>query len=89
LPDEKRRQSLQAWLEEDLLVRFSGRIALLDVGALLTWGSLLARLEKAGQAMPAIDALIAATAIYSGFVLVTRNEKDFTNAGVDIFNPWQ
>jgi toxin FitB len=88
LTDEKRRRLLQAWLEDDLLVRFAGRIALLDVDVLLTWGNLLARLEQAGLTMAAVDSLIAATALHGGFVLVTRNERDFANAGVEVLNPW-
>jgi predicted nucleic acid-binding protein len=89
LPDEKRRRSLQTWLEDDLLVRFAGRIASLDVEVMLRWGSLLADLERTGKMMPAVDSLIAATAIHGGFVIVTRNESDFVHSGVAILNPWQ
>jgi predicted nucleic acid-binding protein len=39
--------------------------------------------------MSAIDSLIAATALHGDFVLVTRNENDFTHANVKIHNPWQ
>ena len=36
-----------------------------------------------------IRALIAATALHRHFVLVTRNEDDFLNAGVRLLNPWK
>ena len=36
-----------------------------------------------------IDSLIAATALHYQFQLVTRNEKDFANTGVNILNPWR
>lgn len=88
LSDTTRKKALQAWLEDDLIVRFAGRIVALDTGVLLTWGNLLARLETDGRMMPAIDSLIAATALHGNFVLVTRNEVDFTHTGVTIFNPW-
>ena len=88
LVDENRRNLLQAWLEDDLLVRFARRITLLDVDVLLTWGNLVARLEQGGMTMGAVDSLIAATALHGGFVLVTRNDRDFVNTGVKIFNPW-
>jgi toxin FitB len=88
LTDENRRRLLQAWLREDLLVRFAGRIALLDVDVLLRWGNMLARLEQSGLTMSAVDSLIAAIALHGGFVLVTRNERDFANTGVEILNPW-
>ncbi len=38
--------------------------------------------------LPAIDSLIAATAIRHRLAIVTRNESDFTRTGVDILNPW-
>ena len=38
--------------------------------------------------IPAIDSLIAATAIRHRLAIVTRNESDFAATGVDIVNPW-
>jgi len=32
--------------------------------------------------------MIAATAIEHGLTVVTRNVKDFSGLGVDLFNPW-
>jgi predicted nucleic acid-binding protein len=34
------------------------------------------------------DALIAATALNGGYILVTRNEADFKNLGLEIYNPF-
>jgi len=34
------------------------------------------------------DALIAATALNGGYILVTRNETDFKNLGLQIYNPF-
>lgn len=34
------------------------------------------------------DAMIAATAIEHGFMVVTRNVPDFANTGVALINPW-
>ncbi|WP_202972585.1 plasmid stabilization protein [Legionella nautarum] len=34
------------------------------------------------------DALIAATALVHGFVVVTRKIKDFEGAGIQLPNPW-
>jgi len=36
-----------------------------------------------------MDSLIAAIALYHHLILVTRNEADFENTGVKIFNPWK
>lgn len=88
LPDSKRKKTLESWLEEDLLVRFRGRILPLDIPVLLTWGRLVASLEKEGKPLPAIDSLLAATAAQTGFTLVTRNTGHFDPAGISVFNPW-
>jgi predicted nucleic acid-binding protein len=39
--------------------------------------------------MPAIDSLIAATALRARLSLFTRNEGDFANSGVAVVNPWE
>ena len=46
----------------------------------------MARLKKP---VPAIDGLIAATALRHRFAIVTRNESDFAATGADLFNPWK
>lgn len=38
---------------------------------------------------PAMDSLIAATALVHGMTLVTRNVADFQSTGVAILNPWE
>jgi toxin FitB len=89
LRDPKRKQDLEAWLQDELLIRFRDRLAVLDVGTLLEWGTLMGRLEAQGSTMPAVDSLIAATALHRHLVLVTRNEADFSRSGVQLLNPWQ
>jgi len=87
--DPQRKAALASWLRDDILVRFRERLAELDLEVLLQWGTLLGRLEAQGTPMPAIDSLIAATALHGRFVLVTRNEDDFVRSGVQILNPWK
>ena len=89
LPKSRRKQELHAWLKEDLLSRFQGKIIPIDEDVIMTWGILTARAEVAGRAMPAIDSLIAATAQANGLTLVTRNVDDFNVSGVEIVNPWE
>lgn len=90
LPDgARRRQTLSEWLEEDLLLRFQGRILQLDVPVMLEWGRLVAGLEHQGRKLPALDSLMATQALYHRHNLVTRNVKDFQDTGVQTFNPWE
>jgi tRNA(fMet)-specific endonuclease VapC len=84
----KRKQALSEWLADDLLVRFGGRILSIDTEAIFAWGTLVADLEQGGRPMPAMDSLIAATALQNGLTLVTRNEADFSGSGVPVLNPW-
>jgi predicted nucleic acid-binding protein len=89
LPDSPRKATLQAWLTDELLVRFNGRILTIDIAVILVWGQLIGRLELKGKKMAAIDSLIAASALHNKCELVTRNEDDFKHAGVKIVNPWK
>lgn len=89
LSKSKRKQELQTWLRDDLLVRFDGKIVSLDADVLMEWGILSALMESSGRTMPtAIDSLIAATALTHQFKLVTLNVGDFEGTGVEIINPW-
>ena len=74
LPDGDKRVSLQNWLENDLPRFFLGRVLMIDTPVVDCWGRSLARL---GRPVPAIDSLIAATALHHGLTLVTRNTRDF------------
>jgi toxin FitB len=89
LPDSQRRATLHAWLTEDLIARFGGRILPVDMEVVLVWGQLTGSLESEGKKMGAIDSLIAASALYNHCSLVTRNESDFKHTGIAIINPWR
>ena len=83
--DALKKQLLNDWLEVELPNYFLGR--LLDINAQVAdrWGRLLA---NAGRPIPAIDGLLAATALQNDLILVTRNLKDFDGLGVRLLNPW-
>lgn len=86
LPSGKRKLVLRDWLEVDLPAFFTGRILRVDEAVVDRWGRLLARIKRTA---PAIDSLIAATALQHGFTLVTRNTADFKFPELDVINPWQ
>jgi predicted nucleic acid-binding protein len=83
--DAARRQSLRDWLEQELPTFFLGRLLSVDAGIADRWGQMQA---LAARPLPAIDSLLAATALSHNLTLVTRNVKDFEGMGVDIINPW-
>ena len=83
--DAKRRRALLDWFEAELPIFFTGRILPIDMHVADRWGRLMA---TANRPMPAIDSLLAATAVHNDLSLVTRNVKDFTDLGLEVINPW-
>ncbi len=84
----KRKTFLQKWLTENVTPRFGDRVLPLTEAACLRWGEMQAQLEKQGKPMPAMDGLIAATALHHQLTLVTRNIKDMDACCVDLLNAW-
>ncbi|MGB0129831.1 MAG: type II toxin-antitoxin system VapC family toxin [Rhodocyclaceae bacterium] len=80
-----RRMALVDWLEADLPAFFVGRILPVDAKVADRWGRLVA---SAKRPLPAIDSLLAATALHHGLSFVTRNERDFADFGLEVINPW-
>lgn len=86
LNDPSRRHALLDWLETELPAYFTGRILSVDSAVADRWGHLVAR---AGRPVPAIDSLLAATAVHHSLTLVTRNVRDVEGLGVEVVNPWE
>lgn len=84
-PQKKRR--LAAWLD-GLMHQFSDRILPLDPEIACLWGQIDAAARQKKLILPAIDGLIAATAIHHGLAVATRNSAHFELAGARVFNPW-
>ena len=89
LLDSDRKEKLDQWLHEDLLVRFEDQILIIDQETMLIWGRLVAQLEMIGLPISAIDSLLAATALQWQYTLVTRNTAHFAMAGIALLNPWE
>jgi predicted nucleic acid-binding protein len=86
MPEGERKRAYLDWLEVELPRFFSGRVLAVNEHVADRWGRLIA---QAGRALPAIDSLLAATALTHGLALVTRNERDLQHPGLDVINPWQ
>ena len=86
LPDSQRKQALSSWLEKDIPLWFDSRLLVIDEGVADCWGKLQAQTTRP---LPAIDSLLAATALHHHLCLVTRNVKDFDYPDLTIVNVWQ
>ena len=89
LPQSRRRSQLEAWLEQDLQVRFAGRILPIDAAVADRWGLLAAEAKRKGQTISSIDGLLAATAMQHNLTIVSRNVSDFANTHAAVLNPWE
>ena len=85
MPDPPLRLVLLDWLETELPAFFSGRILPIDAAVADRWGRMVA---QAGRPLPAIDSLLAATALQHGLILVTRNLRDVQGTGAQALSPW-
>lgn len=83
-----KKEHLVDWLENNLLQRFYGKIVDIDVDVMIKWGELNYQLKSIGRSMPIMDSLIASSCITKGFILITRNEKDFSGFNLEIINPF-
>jgi len=83
--DTERRLKLIDWLEIELPAFFIGRVLAIDAAVADRWGRLVA---AAARPLPAVDSLLAATAIEHDLALVTRNVRDFARLPVQVLDPW-
>jgi predicted nucleic acid-binding protein len=74
---------LRSWIDDQILVRFEGRILAIDTPVAQRCAQLHVPNPRAER-----DALIAATALVHGLTVVTRNVDDFEPTGVTLVNPW-
>lgn len=74
---------LRRWLDSHVLPSFSNRILPIDVAIALRCARLHVPNPRSER-----DALIAATAVIHGLIIVTRNTKDFQDIEAELLNPW-
>jgi len=74
---------LRAWLDGQDAPAFAGRILAVDAHVARSCARLHVPDPRAER-----DALIAATALTHGMIVVTRNTADFDATGVALLNPW-
>ncbi len=75
-------ERLKKWLVV-LVQNYGDRILSVTPEIARHWGSLSAQVGHDGA-----DVIIAATALYHGLTMVTRNERHFAPLGVPVINPF-
>ena len=81
--DPGKAVALERWLRE-VEAAFVGRVLSVDNAVSDQWGRI-----SAIRPLPAIDGLLAATALSHGLTLVTRNDRDVAGLGAMVFNPFK
>ncbi len=87
LPHTDRRATLTETLEA-LIEQFDTRVLPIDTMVARQWGRVVADCERNGRPIPAVDGLLAATALSHDLVVVTRNVDDFAPTGVQTLSPF-
>ncbi len=85
----ERRDALQGgrlryWLDNRVIPEFSDRVLPVDAAVALRCARLHVPDPRSER-----DALVAATALVHGLMVVTRNTGDFVLTGAALLNPWQ
>jgi predicted nucleic acid-binding protein len=81
--DPAKAAALERWLHE-VKAAFNGRVLGIDDAVADQWGRM-----SAIRPVPAIDGLLAATALTHGLTLVTRNDRDVAGLGATVLNPFR
>jgi hypothetical protein len=80
--DPRQAAVFEVWLKK-LQREFADRVLPVSQEVALEWGRL-----SAGDPLPVVDGLLAATALVHGLTVVTRNVDDFEPTGVPVLNPF-
>ncbi len=67
---------------------FEGRVLSFDPAAARSFAKVNTRARAAGCPISFADGAIAAIACAQGFILATRNVRDFSGTGIELINPW-
>jgi toxin FitB len=84
----RRRQQLSDDLNEQIMPLFAGRVLAFDLIAAQRFGQIHALARAAGNPISFVAGAIAAIASANGFLLATRNSRDFKGTGIDVVDPW-
>jgi predicted nucleic acid-binding protein len=81
--DRSQGAVLRAWMDEQVLATFHGRVLAVDTPIALKCATLNVPTPRSDR-----DAMIAATAMVHRMKVVTRNVSHFAPTGVGVVDPW-
>jgi toxin FitB len=79
--DQQKAEAIEAWIDQ---LSEAYEVIPMDASMFREWARLME--GKANQLLE--DAMIAATARVRGFIVATRNVRDFKALAVEVFNPF-
>jgi toxin FitB len=80
--DRRQAKVIEQWLEQ-LKADFADRFVMITLRVAERWGVM-----NAEGVRPAVDGLLAATAIENDLTFVTRDIRGIEPTGVRVLNPW-
>ena len=82
----RKRTALETWFQT--VVR-SVKCLPWDRAVSERWAELMVEMNRQGTRLPALDSMIAASALTHNLVIATRNVSDFRRAGAKVLNPFE
>jgi len=83
-PVKERKEKLRHFLDK-LEEHFEHRVLPIDSKVIEAWSQITSRSKRT---LPVVDSMIAATSVAYDLELITRNEKDFTDLKIRLYNPF-
>jgi len=86
--DANRRAELTDRLSNKVRPMFEQRVLPITEDIMFKWRLLVEDGRKSGHTFSQPDLIIAATGLYHGLTIVSRDTSDFHKARAAVFNPW-
>jgi len=89
LGDASRRAELNDWLAHKVRPMFAQRVLPVTEDIMLKWRLLVEEGRRARYTFSQPDLIIAATGLWHGLTVVSRDTSEYARARVPVLNPWQ
>jgi len=86
--DATKRAELNDWLAHKVRPMFEQRVLPVTEDIMFKWRLLVEDGRRAGHTFSQPDLIIAATALWHGLTVVSRDTSDYERARVPVRNPW-